>query len=527
MIPSATDIVFAPASPLGLMGVVGRANGPSRAVIRLSGPGTFDLLDTLLAETAPRNRGIWTVRLRLHLAEFESSPTLVPSACELPCLLIAYPAPRSFTGQDSAELVLTANPIVVELVLAAIGSGTSGGARARPAEPGEFAARAFLAGRMSLTQAEGIAALIRAGTDEQVAAAKRVMSGEAGAAHRRLADELANLLALVEAGIDFTDQEDVVPIAPVRLRDRLERLRQEVLALLGGQGAKKPRDTLPVVVLVGRPNAGKSALFNALLGRPRSIVADLAGTTRDVIREEVQLVADPSGTGEAVRCVLCDLPGLDSGLVAGESQEERLRCTELESIESQARQGALWAIAHADVVIWCDQTGRFDERELAAWLAADGCPDSPGRASVIRVRTKADMPLLSVGCGGEAGSVGAGNSIAVSSIDGRNLDALRQAIADVVAGGTGDHAPGQAGVPGSAAGTTVVARHARALRSALAEIESALDLLPDDVGAARAASPELLAGHLRAGLDQFAELTGRISPDEVIGRVFATFCVGK
>ncbi|MBX3386187.1 MAG: 50S ribosome-binding GTPase [Phycisphaeraceae bacterium] len=575
MLPSPRDIIYAPASPLAAVdpSTPQTRPGPSRALIRLSGPGVFDLVERFLyideppAARAPvRTRGVHRIRLRLTPTDAER--TFLPAAVvdrglPLPCLLLSFPAPRSFTGQDSAELVLSANPLVVERVLGQIADTLPNG-HVRPAEPGEFAARAFLNGRLSLAQAEGIAALIRAADDHQIAGARRVMSGQAARDHQAIADDLANLLALVEAGIDFTDQEDVVPIPAPALRARLTRLRDSIAAFLPPRRSspgtrsdaaapsthKQAADHLPVVVLVGRPNAGKSALFNALLGKPRSIVAPVAGTTRDVIREQLPLT-DPSQaliSAEPIRCTLCDLAGLDEAL-APSAQANPISTPNPNpysdpnlEIDRLARAAALRALASADVLIWCDPTGRFRDAELASWLTdADrqAASDHPARdpsarpraqsPTILRIRTKADLPLPTPLPPGET-QVSADTvpptrtpvPLAVSAIDGRNIAPLKHAIADAL---------GHTNLPGSAATVAVVARHARALAAAMSEIDAALNLLPPDPSDSPTHAPlpvpELIAGHLRAALDRLAELTGAIPPDEVIGRVFATFCVGK
>ncbi len=434
-----------------------------RAVLRLSGRGTHELCSRLFEQIPADGNTIIATRLRLT------------DALLLPCLLIRYDGPRSYTGEDAAEIVVPGNPVLLERIAARLVSEPG----VREAQPGEFSARAYLNGKMTLAQAEGVAALIAAGTDEQLAAAAELMSGRTGERYRAWADEAANLLALVEAGIDFTDQEDVVPIAPPRLAARLDGLSSAIRAELGAAaGAERLTDS-PRVVLVGPPNAGKSTLFNALLGRERAMVSRVAGTTRDAIVEELDLSREMA-CGPVVSLV--DLAGLDVAADEGPS-----------AIERGAQEQARAEIQRASVVVLCDPRGKFD----AAGNAPAGRP-------VIRVRTKADLPSA------EREREGA---IGVCSLDGWNLGVLRRAIADA------------ASIAGSSGGAWVLPRHRRALAGACERLDAARETF--DVAARSLAAPELVAGELRGALDGLGELVGNISPDDVIGRVFATFCVGK
>jgi tRNA modification GTPase len=431
-----------------------------RAVVRLSGSATREVLAAVLdGRPAPFERACGRARLRV-------------GAHTLPILLATYRAPASYTGEDSAELLIPGNPHLVERILSLL-TGLPG---VRHATPGEFTARAYLNERLTVDQAEGVAAAISAESAEQLRAAKGLLSGSTGAVYRHWAEELATLLALVEAGVDFSDQEDVVPIAPAALRGRLEGLRNEIDARLGAERGRETVATVPRVVLAGEPNAGKSTLFNALLGRRRAVVSAEAGTTRDVLEEELDLTSALPGAG---RVMLVDLAGVDT-------------CGPARRIEAEAQRCAREAIAAADVVIHCDPSGRFRE------------PPAARGALMIRVRTKADLPVSSRGEGAEA------PAISVCALDGYNLAVLRRAIADL----------STTARTGSVA--SILPRHARALAEARERLTDAADLAGSD---RPDAAP--LAATLRAALDALGELTGRISPDDIIGRIFATFCIGK
>ncbi len=452
------DTIVAIASPPG------RA---ARGVIRASGPGVPALLTEVLEGDPPV--GASAARFRLPPRSFA-------------VLVARYAAPRSYTGEDAAELLLPGNPALLERVLARL-VAFEGGGGVRLAEPGEFTARAYLAGKLTLDQAEGVAATISAESDEQLRGARALLEGSSGAAYRAWAEEVATLAALVEAGIDFTDQEDVVPIAPADLQRRLRGVQSSIEACLGPRTGEV-RESEPRVVLAGEPNAGKSTLFNALLGRRRAVVSPLAGTTRDVLQEPLDLAGVLPGAG---RVLLVDVAGVrdgDAGTGSGSEPDAAI------AAEADARARA--AIREADAVIHCDPSGRFPPLGVGA------------RTTVIRVRTKADLPE-------PAGA--SGESLAVCALDGWNLPVLRRALADAAWGGAFDSA------------AAVLPRHRRALVQALEAMCQAHARADGDERAL--GDPAAVADALRGALDALGELTGRISPDDVIGRVFATFCVGK
>lgn len=434
-----------------------------RAILRVSGPGVDDLLREIL-ESPPVRRGAGPARLRL-------GPGLT-----LPLVILYYPAPSSYTGETTAELLIPGNPVLVDRVIALLTSR----AGVRPAEPGEFSARAYLNGRLTLAQAEGVAAIVAADSAEQLDAARGLLTGATGDTYRSWAGEITTLLALVEAGIDFTDQEDVQAIAPPALQHRLAGVRASLDSHLGAAAGRSLAGTLPTVALLGPPNAGKSTLFNALLARRRAVTSPTAGTTRDALAETLDFAGDLPGASPVS---LTDLAGLDDA-AAGDIAEQ-----------AQARARAI--AAAADLILHCDPAGRFEPGPLAFL--------PPGR-SVLRVRTKADLP-------GHTASPPGDEPIAVCALDGWNLPLLRRAIADRT---TSARAPGVAGL---------LPRHHAALARLRDHLITAEDLARAD--ARKLSSPELVAAALRDALDGLGELVGRISPDEVLGKIFATFCVGK
>ena len=391
---------------------------------------------------------------------------------------LIFPAPHSYTGEDSLELQLPGNPVLLERVIDAIlATARRMAIEARRAEPGEFTARAYLNGRMDLTQAEGVAATIAAQSDAELRAAQLLTSGALGTLAHQLAEDLASALALVEAGIDFTDQEDVIAIAPGVLRASLAAMHQRIVDQLDRSIGMEQLQAIPWVVLAGEPNAGKSALFNALLGHERAVVSPISGTTRDVLAEPLMIQTD-HGSAEVM---LIDLAGLDE---ADHSSINRL-------MQSTARD----AMQRAELIIRCVPVNE----EIPQLGAGD-----------LLVRTKSDL-------GGQRSEVG-GQRSEVSARTGAGLDLLRSAIAQRLA---------NRAISLAADAAALQPRHEAALRSAAASLVLALDLLEAQRAQRAIGDPELVAATMRAALDDLAALAGDITPDEVLGRVFATFCVGK
>lgn len=482
------DTIAALASPPGRS---------ARAVIRLSGPDVQRVLARCF-DRAPATRGVHLARLRLS------------SDRDLPVLLLRFAAPASYTGEDVVEVQIPGNPLLVQRVLERL-MAIDG---VRAAEPGEFSARAYLHGRLTLDQAEGLAALVAAQTEDHLRAGRELLAGRTGAAYRAWAEEITTLLALVEAGIDFTDQEDVVAITPRDLHARLAAVLASLDEHLGARAGRPVTTALPRVALVGPPNAGKSTLLNALLHRRRAVTSPLAGTTRDVLAEELDLSRDLPG-GPVI--VLMDLAGLDELDHPRAATRERPgpAAPGAAAIDREAQERAARAAREADLMILCDPAGRFDYGPALARLA----PDTPR----LDVQTKADLPHASPL---ERRSA---EALPVCALDGWNLPELRRRIVE------------RLGAARAASLADLLPRHRLALAAFREHLAAAMESVtiaprPDDAAAGLSATastptpattPELTAAALRAGLDAIGSLIGRISPDEVLGRVFSTFCIGK
>ncbi len=425
-----------------------------RSVIRISGPMCGYISRNLLS--VPHSpRGCVNARLDL------GGPTVA-------CLLVRAPAPASYTGEDTIEILLPGSPALLGRTIDRICSLDG----VRRAEPGEFTARACLNGRMSLDRADGVAMMIAAENHAQIEASRRILAGEFGAECDTLADALANTLALVEAGIDFSDQEDVTLIEPAALAAHINIILVDIRSLQGGSPTRA-RPRTPVVALVGAPNAGKSTLFNALVGRTRAVESPVAGTTRDAIAENIDLSRWSAGP---LTVTLVDLAGVGVE-PAGE-------------IDRRAREHASAEAGAADVILLCDSTGASDMR-----LA-------PEHAVVIRVRTKADLAR-------PQDSPDDAGAVPVCALDGWNLDTLRSAIA-------------HASATGGSSGATIAPRHAHALAQTAAALDDA------ERHAVQPGAPmELIADALRTALNALGEITGRVTTDDLLARVFSSFCIGK
>lgn len=443
--------IVAPATPMA-PGV--------RAVVRISGRTTFDAVDAIATTPIERTRGVGPIRLRLPIGEF-------------PTLAVRLPGPASYTGEDTVELLPPGSPTIVAALVRAL----LGQPNVRHAEAGEFSARAYLNGRLTLSQAEGVAATIAAVTDRQLEASHRLLSGQSGRRYAAMVDRLASALALVEAAADFSEEEHVVPISAGDLRASLSELINSLEFELRGRQGRESAGATPLVVLAGAPNAGKTSLFNALLGRTRAVISETEHATRDAIVEPLTLEHPTIGW---LTCDLVDLPGLPEFAASPLDADERQSVGEV--IDR--------AMDHADIMLLCDPAGRFE------WPHAGG--------AILRVRTKADS----------LGAQTAG-AIAVSVRTGLNLDSLRLAIAEAIDTARRD------------AGAGLLPRHHALATEAARSLARALAAVEHDPPAGVPREGELVAAEMRLALDALGELGGRVSPDEVLGRIFASFCVGK
>lgn len=436
------NVIFALASGAGRAAV---------AVVRLSGAGTGEVVRGL-AGSLPAPRVAALRRLR-HPASGE----ILDRA-----LALWFPGPRSYTGEDCAELHLHGGPAVVAGVaeaLVALG--------ARPAEAGEFTRRAFVHGKMDLTAAEGIADLIAAETAAQRRQALRQAEGGLAALYDGWADRLTRLLARQEAFIEF-ETEDLPPDLDAAVGRDAAALRREMEAQLadGGRGERLREGV--VVAILGAPNAGKSSLLNALVGRDAAIVSAIAGTTRDVVEARVDLAGVP--------VALADTAGLRAAS---------------DEIEAEGVRRALSRAEDADLRLLVFAADAPADAETLS-LVAPRC---------LVVASKTDLATASAEIGGIP-------PLPVSVRTGDGLAALRDRLAAAVV---------DLAAPQSATAPLTRSRHRAALQEAvscLAELDGA-------------ALPELRAEALRAAAAALGRVTGRFGIEAVLDAVFGEFCIGK
>lgn len=438
-----------------LVAIATAAGAGGVGIVRLSGPHAIAIAESLCGRRLPV-RSACRARFRA-----------IDGGTIDDGIALAFRAPASFTGEDVAELQAHGSPVLLrQLVDAAIALG------ARQAGPGEFSARAFEHGKLDLVQAEAIADLIAAGSAQAARAARRSLEG---AFSREVAALVARLLALrvqAEAAIDFAD-EPLETLSESRLGATLASIRADLAGLHArAEAGQRLRDGLHAVI-VGPPNAGKSSLLNALARSERAIVTEIAGTTRDLLRETVRI-------GD-IELTLVDTAGL--------------RETD-DAIEREGIRRAQAELAAADLALVVVDA-RAPE---AAASVLDGLPEVPHR---LVIHNKADLLDEAAGPVVDA-------ALRVSARSGHGLDALEAAISAFagsnLAAGTGAF--------------SARARHVRALAEADAWLAQAAQELV-------ARQPELAAEALRLADDALGAITGRRLPDDLLGAIFSTFCIGK
>jgi tRNA modification GTPase len=454
--------------------IVAIATAPGRGavgIVRVSGQGLSGLIDALVGKP-----------LQPRLAHYGALRAANGEAIDHG-LAIHFPAPHSYTGEDVLELQAHGGPVVLQLLVArCLEAAQHCLPHLRLAQPGEFTQRAFLNGKLDLAQAEAVADLIDAGTEAAARSASRALAGALSAEVQTLATQIIELRALVEATLDFPEEE-IDFLKKADAQGRLDRIAQQLQAVLARtrQGALLSEGMK--VVLAGQPNVGKSSLLNTLAGAELAIVTPIAGTTRDKIGQTIQI--------DGVPLHITDTAGL--------------RIDALDEVERIGIERSWAAIEEADAVIFLhDLTRRGDtayeagEQDIARRLIEA----HPKDGSVLHVFNKADA----------ASATGLPEGvIALSAQTGTGLNTLRRALLE------------RAGWQGSPEGVYIArTRHVQALQRTQAHLQAAQDCVAqgDQV-------LELLAEELRAAHDSLGEITGRMNADALLGEIFGRFCIGK
>jgi len=442
----------------------------------------FDLTDTIAAVSSPHGPGFrglvrltgpeaWRIALAGFVADRDAPPPdragrrcgrmavdgLRPM---LPVSLAYWPGQRTYTGGPLVEIHTVGSPPLVDLVLAHC--LTRG---ARLAEPGEFTLRAFLTGKIDLTRAEAVLGVIDARSPAQLEAALEQLAGGLAGPILTLRDRLLDVLAHLEANLDFAEEPDVDLLGRAALAEDLGRSAVEVATLAARlQGRDRP-DGYPRVVLVGPPNAGKSRLFNALIGQPRSLVSPRAGTTRDYLS------------------ALCDCGGLT-----------------IELIDTAGVEPGIGTIGGRAQAVRVEQEARADLRLLCASIdAGPAFSFQPGPAH-LHVWTKSDLAPPDL----------PGDALSTSAQTGAGLGPLRAAIAAALQARATEVATAGTG-----------ARCRESFAHASQALHAASETLLDGGG------DELVALDLRQAVDELGKVVGAVVTDDILDRIFRRFCIGK
>lgn len=444
--------------------------GAARGIVRLSGPAAIRCIAATFA--SDDGQPLEAVRrAAIVRGQFDVGGYCGP----VPALAYLWPTKRSYTRQVSAELHLPGSPPVLQAALnRLVASG------ARIARPGEFTLRAFLAGRLDLTQAEAVLGVIDAESADQLQTALGQLAGGLATPLNRLRGDLLDLLAHLEAGLDFVE-EDIEFISQADLIAQLGAASQQVASIAQQMQTRAESGDRPRVVLVGLPNAGKSSLFNALAGESAAIVSSIAGTTRDYVTKVIEC--------EGIECLLVDTAGLETAELPP-------------SIESAAQTQSAEQSRRADVILRC-----LDATDLQPAAGLPVAKNAEERTIVVLTKIdQADSPASDQETAQLKSPV-----MRTSSRTGVGLDELRRAIAGCVEQARGE--------------SSVVAGTAARCRESLLLASQSLDRALE--AAAAAAGEELVAAEVRTALDDLGRVVGAIYTDDVLDRIFSRFCIGK
>ena len=472
MLPDTLDTIAAVASPHG---------GAARGIVRICGPDTPELCRQLFSPDPPqttqpdsafRQTGAWQMRAG------HAAPRLLPIQLHL------WPNNSSYTGQPSAEIHTVGSPPVLQKLLEELLAHQAPPVRA--ARPGEFTLRAFLAGRIDLVQAEAVLGVIEAEDHAGLEIALRQLAGGLSEPLTQLRRQLVELLADLEAGLDFAD-EDIEFVSATQRKHRLETLAKTLAEIRQQAQSRMTSGRRHQVVIAGLPNAGKSTLLNALARNDSAITSPQAGTTRDVVTADIRL--------EGLDLKLLDTAGWES-------------TPDPASLDQLARQQRLEQLEHAQLVLWCRSnpepgtsiTTHLDlDRQARLEIQARGTP-----MLVLHSRCDLEVEIEVDG----SSRPDEETHLAVSAVTGQGMTELRQALVKTLV----QDDSSRAALVGSTA-----ARTAGALSRTESRLSAAADV-DDEL---------LVAVEIREALDELGAVMGTVYSDEILDQVFSKFCIGK
>lgn len=448
--------------PRDTITAVSSPSNDHRVILRISGPDTINILNRICTPSVSGNPGIGSGKI-----------------LDLDCVVYFFRQPHSYIGDDLAEIHLWANTAVTEAMmerLLALG--------ARPAEAGEFTARAYLNGKIDLAQAEAINEVITCSNTFQLAAAENLLAGRFGHTTEKIRSTILDCLSRLEADLDFS-AEDIGPTNEADVVTTLIQISNQLRELLNVSVRCESALDLPAVGIAGAPNAGKSTLLNKLLGRQRSIVSHQRKTTRDVLTGETVI--------ENCRCVLFDCAGL---------------ITKAETIlDGLAQQAAIGALQNATVVIFCvdiakpDFTEDLSIRRLINPRRLINIAAKSDLLSKQEISEKTSKLKSLFGC----------DFLPISAHAGSGLDKLKTEISQRII--TTSSTDGKFGI-------ALTTRHRQAVTAATADLEKAIDEL-------KAGNNEIAAMMLRTAHSQLSNIEQQNIDEQLLDRIFSSFCIGK
>lgn len=466
MFPEIQDTIIAASTPSGKS---------LCAIIKISGTEAIQCIKDAFVSSSKidleRIPTYTSVRGHVHLPD---------ENIQIPVSLYIMRRPYSYTKEDVVEIHTLGSPVIIEMLLCFILSkGIQAHRNIRLSEPGEFTKRAFLHGRIDLTQVEAVMRIIRARTDRELNNAVAQLEGDISKKIKYIQDDMTSLCAYIEASIDFSDQ-DIELISPVEIMDRLEAIEKNVSGLLTQPGAAKIPSEGVNTVLYGKPNVGKSSLINALLGRKRSIVCDVPGTTRDSIADTLKI--------DTICFRLTDTAGVDD-------TKDMMISRAMEKTQSLLKRAEIILLVVDRSIDIAKQLEGLEELPGNVIVVVNKC-DIQEKNSYIELPDRfRNYPLFYT-----------------SALMGEGLGELKEALVSHVLGG-------KINLAGDS--STVTVRQREALQRTLQSVKRVVESVRENE------SFEFIALNLRTAIDTLGEIMGEVTTEDILGEIFSEFCIGK